>query len=400
MTTKTSPESSTIVLNVGSVSARIFPDRDGWFTLAWYAPDRRRKRFKTLGEAKEEGRRKLIELQRGRLEAAAAPMSDLEQIAMAKKIVAGAGVTVETAVRDYVKASELLQGRDLVEYVRRHVAREARMELWTVPQAVEKLVEEKAKLNRPPDYLAEIRKMLKPFADYHPGLVADLTRAHVEEYVGMNGNRNGKLEKIRLLLNFCRGRALPKHEATAADDVPFEAVENIREVQIFTVSECKRILAGAKPDEILPLAISMFAGIRTEEVARMDWKQVRLTDDPDDSIIEVTKATAKKRERRRFVPILPPLAAYLKKYPNPKSGKVVKIKVLSDRWEYLAKRIGLPWKHNGLRHSFASYRLAVIQNLQKLRQEMGHTSEQMALNHYVQAVTKAEAAKFWAIRPE
>ena len=400
MTTKTSPESSTIVLNVGSVSARIFPDRDGWFTLAWYAPDRRRKRFKTLGEAKEEGRRKLIELQRGRLEAAAAPMSDLEQIAMAKKIVAGAGVTVETAVRDYVKASELLQGRDLVEYVRRHVAREARMELWTVPQAVEKLVEEKAKLNRPPDYLAEIRKMLKPFADYHPGLVADLTRAHVEEYVGMNGNRNGKLEKIRLLLNFCRGRALPKHEATAADDVPFEAVENIREVQIFTVSECKRILAGAKPDEILPLAISMFAGIRTEEVARMDWKQVRLTDDPDDSIIEVTKATAKKRERRRFVPILPPLAAYLKKYPHPKSGKVVKIKVLSDRWEYLAKRIGLPWKHNGLRHSFASYRLAVIQNLQKLRQEMGHTSEQMALNHYVQAVTKAEAAKFWAIRPE
>ncbi|NCY21291.1 hypothetical protein EBX31_04945, partial [bacterium] len=309
-------------------------------------------------------------------------------------------VTVETAVRDYVRAREVLQGRDVVEYVRRHVAREARMELWTVPQAVEKLIEEKAKLNRPPDYLAEIRKMLRPFADYHPGLVADLTRAHVEEYVGMNGNRNGKLEKIRLLLNFCRGRALPKHEATAADDVPFEAVENIREVQIFTVSECKRILAGARPDEILPLAISMFAGIRTDEVARMDWKQVRLTDDPDDSIIEVTKATAKKRERRRFVPILPPLAAYLKKYPHPKAGKVVKIKVLSDRWEYLAKRIGLPWKHNGLRHSFASYRLAVIQDLQKLRQEMGHTSEQMALNHYVQAVTKAEAARFWAIRPE
>ena len=400
MTTKTSPESSTIVLTVGSVSARIFPDKDGWFTLAWYAPDRKRKRFKTLGEAKEEGRRKLIELQRGRLEAAAAPISDLEQIAMAKKLVAGAGVTVETAVRDYVRAREVLQGRDVVEYVRRHVAREARIELWTVPQAVEKLIEEKAKLNRPPDYLAEIRKMLRPFADYHPGLVADLTRAHVEEYVGMNGNRNGKLEKIRLLLNFCRGRALPKHEATAADDVPFEAVENIREVQIFTVSECKRILAGARPDEILPLAISMFAGIRTDEVARMDWKQVRLTDDPDDSIIEVTKATAKKRERRRFVPILPPLAAYFKKYPHPKSGKVVKIKVLSDRWEYLAKRIGLPWKHNGLRHSFASYRLAVIQDLQKLRQEMGHTSEQMALNHYVQAVTKAEAARFWAIRPE
>lgn len=400
MTTKKTSDSGNIVLTDGGVTARIFADRDGWFTLAWYAPNRKRKRFKTLAKAKEEGRRKLIELRKGRLESASAPITDLEQIAAAKKIVAGIGVTVETAVRDYARATALLGGRDLVGYVRRHVERETRLELWTVPQAVEKLVAEKAKLNRPPDYLAEIRKMLKPFAEFYPGLVADLTRAHVEEYVGKNGNRNGKLEKIRLLLNFCRGRALPKHEATAADDVPFEAVTNIREVQIFTVGECKRILAGAKPDEILPLVISMFAGIRTEEVARMDWKQVRLSDDPDDSIIEVTRATAKKRERRRFVPILPPLAAYLKKYPHLKAGKVVKIKVLSDRWEYLAKRIGLPWKHNGLRHSFASYRLAVTQDLQGLRREMGHTSEQMALNHYVQAVTKAEAAKFWAIRPE
>jgi integrase len=399
MTSKIAPGSKTIVLNVGGASARIFPDRDGWFTLAWYSPDRRRKRFKTLEEAKEEGRRKLIELNRGRIEAAAAPISDLEQIAAAKKIIAKLGVTVETAVRDYARAAELLAGRDLVSYVRRHVEREVRMELWTVPEAVEKLLEEKAKLNRPPDYLAEIRKMLRPFAQFHPGPVADLTRAHVEEYVAINGNRNGKLEKIRLLLNFCRGRALPKHEATAADDVPFEAITNIREVQIFTVGECKRILAAARRDEILPLAISLFAGIRTDEVARMDWKQVRLSDDPDDSIIEVTRATAKKRERRRFVPILPPLAAYLKKYPHPKAGPVVQIKVLSDRWEYLAKRIGLTWKHNGLRHSFASYRLAATQDMQGLRREMGHTSEQMALNHYVQAVTKAEAGKFWAIRP-
>jgi len=400
MTSKKSDLSGSIVLSDGGVSARIFSDRDGWYTLAWYAPNRKRKRYRTLEEAKEEGRRKLIELRNGRLASAAAPITDLEQIAVAKKIISHLGVTVETAVREYSKAKALLGERDLVGYVRSHVEREIRLQPWTVPQAIENLVEEKAKLNRPPDYLAEIRKMLKPFGDAFPGYVISLTRADVEGYVGQNGNRNGKLEKIRLLLNFCRGKALPRYEATPADDVPFEAVTNIREVQIFTVGECKRILAGARPDEILPLAICMFAGIRTEEVARMDWKQVRLTKDPDDSIIEVTRATAKKRERRRFVPILPPLAAYLKKYSHPKSGQIVKVKVLSDRWEYLAKRIDLPWKHNGLRHSFASYRLAVTQDLQGLRREMGHTSEQMALNHYVQAVTKAEAAKFWAIRPE
>lgn len=399
MTSKISPDSKTILLNVGGSNARIFSDRDGWFTLAYYAPNRKRKRFKTLAEAREEGRRKLIELQHGRIEAAAAPISDLEQIASAKRMVEPLKVTIETAVSQYSKAAELLGGRNLVDYVRGHVQRESRLELWTIPQAVERLLEEKAKLNRPPDYLAEIKKMLQPFAEYFPGQVADLTRDHVEEYASMKGNRNGKLEKIRLLLNFCRGRATAKHEATAAEGVPFESVVNMREVQIFTVPECKKILEAARADEILPLAICMFAGVRTEEVARMDWAQVRLCKDAEESIIEITRATSKKRERRRLVPILPPLAAYLKKYSHPQGGKIVKIKVLSDRWEYLAKRIGMPWKHNGLRHSFASYRLAHQQDVGQLREEMGHTSEKMARDHYVKTVTKGEAAKFWAIRP-
>ena len=400
MTARKAPGSNSTLLTIGSSSARIFADRDGWFTLAWYAPNRKRQRYRTIEEAKEEGRRKLIELQRGRIEAAAAPISDLEQITAAKKIVAEHDVTVETAVRDYTRARTLLGDRDLVEYVRSHVERESRLEPWTIREAIEKLVEEKAKLNKGNEYLAEIKKMLKPFAEYFPGHVTTLSRAHVDEYVSMNGNRNGKLQKIRLLLNFCRGRALPKHESTAADDVSFEAVEKSREVAIFTVAECKKILGAARDDEILPLAICMFAGIRTEEVARMDWAQVRLCKGAADSIIEITKSTAKKKERRRIVPILPPLAAYLRKYPHPKAGRVTPVKVLSDRWEYLAKRSGIFWKHNGLRHSFASYRLALAQDLQALRFEMGHTSEQMARDHYVKTVTKAEAAKFWAIRPE
>ena len=399
VTTKKSLKTSSSLISAGGVSARIFSDKDGWFTLAWYVGhERKRKRFSTLSAAREEGRRILADLARGRLAAASAPMSDLEQIAAAKKIVASLGVTVETAVTEYAHAKELLGKRDLVEYIRAHMKREDHLQDWTIPQALENLLAEKAKLNRPLGYLAEIRKMLKPFAAFFPGAVANLNRDHIEEYLGHGANRNGKLEKIKLLLNHCRGKALPKHESTVVDDIPKEAIGRPRETEIFSPSEAKQILDECKPDEVICVALAFCAGVRTEEIARMDWKDIRLNQADDESVVEITKLVAKKKLHRRLIPILPPLRAYLERHPYPKSGKIAPIKDLSDRFMFVAKRIGMPWKHNGMRHSYGSYRLAALQNIHQLKEEMGN-SEGMIRQHYQKTVTRAEAAKFWAILP-
>jgi hypothetical protein len=51
------------------------------------------------------------------------------------------------------------------------------------------------------------------------------------------------------------------------------------------------------------------------------------------------------------------------------------------------------WKHNALRHSFISYRVADIQNVAQVALEAGN-SPQMIFKHYRELVRPAEA-KAW-----
>jgi hypothetical protein len=57
------------------------------------------------------------------------------------------------------------------------------------------------------------------------------------------------------------------------------------------------------------------------------------------------------------------------------------------------------WPYNGLRHSFGSYHLAMFRSAKDTSHQMGN-SEDMVHKHYKALVTKAEAEKFWNLRPE
>jgi hypothetical protein len=101
---------------------------------------------------------------------------------------------------------------------------------------------------------------------------------------------------------------------------------------------------------------------------------------------------------RRIVPILPPLAAFLAEIQPPKSGRIIPNMRMEKRMNEMEIRSKIPWKKNASRHSFGSYRMAEIKNVYQVAEEMGN-SPAMVKKHYFQAVTKAEASKFWAIRP-
>ena len=125
-------------------------------------------------------------------------------------------------------------------------------------------------------------------------------------------------------------------------------------------------------------------------------------------IIEIKAGTAKTASRR-VIPILPNLAAWLKDYWQDE-GPICQYAYMADEFGDLARRAtaerkkkkadapDFKWKHNALRHSFISYRVAMTQDVAKVSLEAGN-SPQMIFKHYRELV-RPDAAKAWfAIMP-
>jgi integrase len=81
------------------------------------------------------------------------------------------------------------------------------------------------------------------------------------------------------------------------------------------------------------------------------------------------------------------------------SGQLVPVNA-RNKLDVIRKAAGLThWPKNGLRHSFASYRLAAIQDAPRVAAELGHTSPQMLYSTYRELVLPEEAERYWSITP-
>jgi hypothetical protein len=97
------------------------------------------------------------------------------------------------------------------------------------------------------------------------------------------------------------------------------------------------------------------------------------------------------------VPLLTNLRAWLEPMKQD-AGLVCHLPNLHTRLNYLGEKAGVGWKQNALRHSFASYRLAEIQDAAKVALEMGNTPEKL-FRHYRELVTPEAAREWFNIMP-
>ena len=155
------------------------------------------------------------------------------------------------------------------------------------------------------------------------------------------------------------------------------------------------VLSHATPQIAPCLALAAFAGLRSEEILRLEWADV--TRRP--GFIEVAAHKA-KTAARRLVPITDNLAHWLRP-SRPSEGLVwpdTKHMFFKVRLS-VATQAGIKWKPNILRHSFISYRLAEIQDVNRVALEAGN-SPQMIFRHYRELATPDQARTWFEIKPK
>ena len=175
---------------------------------------------------------------------------------------------------------------------------------------------------------------------------------------------------------------------------------------ILTPTDIKALLACADAAMLPGIAIAAFGGLRDAEIGRMTWDRIDFVS----GYLKIDAMMA-KTSSRRLVPISDNLRAWLTPFAK-KTGKVreslrapyelirgvrkAACKRLSELGESSANLE--KWPHNALRHSYVSYRLALVANAAQVAEECGH-SIQIMKQHYRELVTKDEAVKWFAVMP-
>jgi integrase len=164
---------------------------------------------------------------------------------------------------------------------------------------------------------------------------------------------------------------------------------------IFTVEQAARLLEHADGVGLLPyVALGLFAGVRSAELQRLDWSAIKVSE----RAVIFGAGIAKKRSRR-VVEISDTLAAWLALCGKTR-GPVVDVPDFRKALNALANSADVKeWPQNGLRHSFASYHLAAYNDTVRTAFLMGHSNPRIVHDHYKALVSKADAERFWALRP-
>ncbi len=404
-----------MVIRVGQTRATIYKTPTNGcdsFTVAWYVGTvRKRKAFADLEEAKLHAHSQVNCLARG--EAEVVHLSGEERLAYvrAREAVAEFGLAVDSAAVEYRDAKRLIRGGSLLEAARYYAAhRLHEIPRKTVTEVFTEMLTAKREEGLSERYLADLDSRVGRFARDFQMQLSTLKgmdiRAWLQAMEVANRSRNNFRLALQTLFSFAKTRKYLPADWNEMESVPlWKTKEN--EVEIFTPEEMATLLACAEDNLIPFLAIGAFAGLRSAEIERLDWNKVNLTT----GYITVDASIAKTNSRR-----LVPIPANLKTWLTPHAkarGPVVELANVPNALQRLVEATrpadpankggkldpAVAWKHNAMRHSYCSYRLAEVKSAAQVALEAGN-SPQMIFQHYRELVTDAEAKKWFGIVPE
>ena len=390
-----------------------------FYRLAYYVAGKRVTRsFKSYVEAKTQAERLVREIAEGSQAAALTGEQSRDALAALQRIETyrqstGRRLSLLSAVSGYVELLEKLGGRSPNEAADGYLQTVATIKRKDVAEAAEDFITSRQHKTEAKDgkraqlsgtYAVHVNSWLREFAGTFPGAaVSDLSKEHMNAYASAKTfkefspkTRNHRRNTVKMFLKWCvRQDYLPvNHRLFEADGLAVENAET-GETDFFRPAELKKLLKNAGKDVRPVFAIAGLAGLRGEEIMRLDWADVWRVE----GHIEVSARNAKTRQRR-LVTICPALAAWLEPF-RASEGKIYPRGVHAYQHAFLSlrKALKIPDRLNGLRHAFCTYHFALHANENLTAQQTGHSPAIMHAN-YKGLATKADAEKWFAVMPQ
>jgi len=350
------------------------------FTVAYRLNGKQqRKNFSRYKDAWDFASDTATALEKDRAQVLSLSAADWQSYIAAKNLLRPFGIPLDEAIEEYVAARKR---KKIVEK--------------RVGEIVEELLAAKQNAGLSDRYIETLRTYLNRFAGSFQTNIGSINTGAIALWLDSlkigPRSRNNVRQAVVTLFNFARRRGyLPKGETTEAADV-----ETVRdhdgEIAILTPAELTKLLGKSKPDYQLYFALAAFTGIRSAELLRLEWCEINF----DKGHIEV-KARKAKTATRRLVPIQPNLAKWVAPYRG-QTGKLFQSRRTVDSAIKFAKRAGIPWTANVLRHSYATYRLSMVPDAGRVALEMGNSPANLFTN-YCELDRENHAPEWFAIEP-
>lgn len=390
----------------GGGSAKIYrvKHRPGTFVYqvaSWVGGKRERRTFVAYANAWTHAESQASAINTGRLAIARMKDSDREAFVTAERLLRETGTPLIDAVKSYVAAVKLLDGKGGLtdaarEYAERHATKLADA---TVAHAVASLIESKKQDSLNAEYVSQLRRPLERFAAAFRAKIADVKAQPVQAWIRGQGGAPKSQNNLRAHLVTLGNYARDMLNALPPGATEFEKVAKLRatekDIEILHPEPMGKVLEAARVGKnratLLWLALGGFAGLRPNEAMRLDWSEIDLRR----GYIRV-RGGKSKTGAKRLVPILPNLSAWLATLVKDR-GPVFTHNA-NERAQYFARKQGVEIPFDGLRHSFGTFRVASSGDIARTALEMGNSAE-IITKHYDRVVTPEEGKAWFAIVP-
>jgi integrase len=391
-----------IIVKCGSSVVKIYRDRKPtgtYYRVAYHIGGKRhRLHHNALEKAIADAEAKAAQLSRGDVDAMQLSGRDRLEYGRAKDAVKEFDLPLDAVAIEYSDARKLLDGVPLVDAARFYASHHGRgIKRKSVAAAVEEMIDAKQRKGVSDVYLADLRYRLGVFKEsFHCDvnqIAPDDVVAFFEHLRLSPRSHNNFALAARTFFRFAQRHGWLSKEVDLLERVERRS-EKRAPVEIFTPSELAMILGNASPLIAPCLALGAFGGLRSAEILRLEWSDT----ERHPGFIEVAAHKA-KTATRRIVPVADNLAKWLA--IAPRSAERV--------WPYsqghfireitrATRKSGLRWKSNGLRHSFISYRVAELQDVNRVALEAGNFP-QMIFRHHRELCTPEQARTWFSISP-